>query len=218
MRAPPDPEPLLQWAESEPELSHQTLVVGLSWVLPPLTIAAMVGSWLFGLPAAAWAAPLLVQMLLNFRAREPVMKVFMAVSSTEGAFLRYGAMLELIEQISVPPELIESLQQQLMSGERRPSLSMKEFRSKVGWFDVRHNGLIHPFINAIFLWDIHCVLALETWQKRAGGAVRGWFRALGELEALVVARRPRARRARLRVCRESSRTAPCSRRPGSAIR
>jgi DNA mismatch repair ATPase MutS len=61
---------------------------------------------------------------------------------------------------------------------------MKEFRRKVGWFDLRHNGLVHPFINAVLLWDIHCVLALERWQSYAGGAVRGWFHALGELEAL----------------------------------
>ena len=184
LRAPPDPEPLLSWAESNPQLSGQPLLVGLSWLLPPLTLAGVVGAWVFGLPAFVWAAPLLVQMALNFRTRMPALEVFNAVSSTEGAFLRYGAMLELIEQIDVPSKLITSMQKQLMAGERRPSQSMKEFRTKVGWFDLRHNGLIHPVANALFMWDVHCVLALEKWQKRAGKATRGWFRALGEVEAL----------------------------------
>jgi DNA mismatch repair ATPase MutS len=61
---------------------------------------------------------------------------------------------------------------------------MKEFRRGVGWFDLRHNGLIHPFVNLLLLWDVHCVLLLERWQERSGRAVRGWFAALGELEAL----------------------------------
>jgi DNA mismatch repair ATPase MutS len=62
---------------------------------------------------------------------------------------------------------------------------MLEFKKKVGWFDLRHNGLVHPVINAVLLWDIHCVLALERWQERAGrSSARGWFQALGELEAL----------------------------------
>jgi DNA mismatch repair ATPase MutS len=61
---------------------------------------------------------------------------------------------------------------------------MKEFRNWVGWFDLKHNGLVHPFANALLLWDIHCVLRLERWQRMAGRSARGWFDALGEVEAL----------------------------------
>jgi len=39
-------------------------------------------------------------------------------------------------------------------------------------------------VNALTGWDIHCVLRLEAWQRRAGRAARRWFAALGELEAL----------------------------------
>jgi DNA mismatch repair ATPase MutS len=61
---------------------------------------------------------------------------------------------------------------------------MKQFRDLVGWFDLKHNGLIHPFVNALLLWDIHCVLRLEAWQGRVGHRARQWFDALGEFEAL----------------------------------
>ncbi len=184
LRAPPDPEPLLAWAESEPELAGQTWLAGLAWLLPPMTIAGMVAAWGFGLPTVLWGAPLLLQVVLTLRAGKAAHKVFTAVSSTEGAFLRYGAMLELIERLDVPSELIGAMQKQLMAGEQRPSHSMKEFRKKVGWFDIRHNGFAYIFVNPLFMWDVHCVLALEKWQKRSGKATRGWFRALGEVEAL----------------------------------
>jgi len=93
-------------------------------------------------------------------------------------------MLELVERSAVKAELIETIQKRLLSGEQRPSARMQEFRRKVGWFDLRHSGLIHPFAALFLLWDVNCVLALERWQLRTGKAARGWFEALGEFEAL----------------------------------
>jgi len=142
------------------------------------------GAVALGFPPLAWTAPLFLQVVLALRSSPETGRVFTAVSSTEGAFLRYGAMLELAENLSASSELLDSMKNRLLTGERRPSSVMKEFRSKVGWFDLRHNGLIHPFVNVLLLWDIHCTLALERWQERAGRAVRGWFQVLGELEAL----------------------------------
>src|SRR5690242_19493890 len=62
---------------------------------------------------------------------------------------------------------------------------MLAFKRAVGWFDLRHNGLVHPIANVLLLWDVQCVLALEKWQTRWGKGVRGWFAALGEVEALA---------------------------------
>ena len=180
----PDPEALLRWAESEPRLERDALLVWGARLLPPLTLAAIAGATLFGLHPLIWVAPLLLQIALAVRASAETTRVFTAVSATEGAFLRYGAMLELLENLALSSTLLESLRDRLLAAEVRPSLLMKDFRSKVGWFDLRHNGLVHPFANALLLWDIHCVLALERWQRRCGKVVRGWFAALGELEAL----------------------------------
>jgi len=181
---PPDPEPLLRWAESEPELSSDALMKFGAPVLPTLVVVGIVLDVQWGLPAFVWLVPFIGNFFLLMRAKGVTDRVFNAVSATEGAFLRYGAMLELIEKCRVKADLIESLQQRLMSGQQRPSAGMKEFRKKVGWFDLRHNGLVHPFAALFLLWDINCVLALERWQRRSGRAARGWFEALGEFEAL----------------------------------
>jgi DNA mismatch repair ATPase MutS len=93
-------------------------------------------------------------------------------------------MLELIEKLELDSELTRSIQKRLLSGDQRPSQGMNEFRKKVGWFDLRHSGLVHPFAALFLLWDVNCTLALENWQKRCGHAARGWFEALGDFEAL----------------------------------
>jgi DNA mismatch repair ATPase MutS len=110
--------------------------------------------------------------------------VFGAVSSTQGAFLRYGPMFQLIERLSLSSELVGSLQAGLRQSEVAPSVAMRRFERILGWFELRHSGLIHPVANFFLLWDAHCLLRLEGWQRAAGRHARRWFHALGEVEAL----------------------------------
>jgi hypothetical protein len=183
--AAPDPDPLLRWAESEPVLSRKPLLIWAARILPFVTLAGAVAAAGFGAPTYTWALPLIVQIMVGFSAREPTARTFTAVSSTEGAFLRYGAMLEVLEQLEARSPLLEELRARVTaSGGGSASRAMRDFRSGVGWFDLRHNGLVHPFANALLLWDIHCTVRLERWQERHGNAARSWFVALGELEAL----------------------------------
>ncbi|HEY6723796.1 MAG TPA: MutS family DNA mismatch repair protein [Polyangiaceae bacterium] len=184
LNEPPDPEPLLRWAESEPELLGDPVTRWGAPVLPVLVVVGIVLNVQLGLPSLLWLVPFLGNFLILARARKVTDRVFNAVSVTEGAFLRYGAMLELVEKADVKAELVQSIQERLLSGEQRPSAGMQEFRRKVGWFDLRHSGLVHPFAALFLLWDVNCVLALERWQRRTGRGARGWFEALGEFEAL----------------------------------
>lgn len=184
LKEPPDPEPLLRWAESKPELSTKPLLRIAAPLFPALVILGMVLNVELGLPAFLWLVPFLGNFVVLGLSKKVTDRVFYAVSATEGAFVRYGEMLELIEKLDLDSDLTRSIQRRLLSGEQRPSHRMNEFRKKVGWFDLRHSGLVHPFAALFLLWDVNCVLALEKWQKRCGHAARGWFEALGEFEAL----------------------------------
>lgn len=189
----PDPEPLLRWAESPPAVRQRRVIVAVAWILPPCTLAGLVASFGFGAPLWWWGLPLFLQIALLASVRKETTEAFVAVSYTEGAFLRYGAMLALVEQLRAQAPWITSRQQRLRTGNTDatdppgllPSASMRIFRRRVGWFDLRHNGMVHPFINALLLWDLHCTLALESWKVRSGRHARGWFTILGEMEALA---------------------------------
>jgi DNA mismatch repair ATPase MutS len=61
---------------------------------------------------------------------------------------------------------------------------MRRFERALGWFELRHNGMVYPFVTLVTLWDVHCVVALERWQAETGKSLRTWFEALGEFEAL----------------------------------
>ncbi|HEX4341309.1 MAG TPA: DNA mismatch repair protein MutS [Polyangiaceae bacterium] len=181
---PPDPEPLLAWAEREPWLSKRTALIATLYVLPVLTLGLMFLARPVGLPGTAWLLPFIGELIVVAQVKPQADAVFAAVSSTQGAFLRYGPMFELIESLKLPSRLLADLRQGLVSSEVSPSASMKRFERIVSYFELRHGGIIHLFANAFLLWDAHCLLRLEGWQKDAGRHARAWFRTLGEVEAL----------------------------------
>lgn len=52
------------------------------------------------------------------------------------------------------------------------------------WSEVRHNSILYPIVQLLLLFDVHLLAALERWQLENGASARGWFDAIGEIEAL----------------------------------
>ncbi len=181
-----DPEPLLSWAENKPGLSHKTSFVIVAWLAPPITLGIVATAWILEWHPLAWISPLIAQAILLLSVRVHVAAVFAAVSANQGLFLRFGPMLKLLETLDAKAERLQELKAETHSSEGEPpSLAMRQFERIVSYFELRHNGLVHPFVNGVLLWDVHCVLRLEAWQRRSGKRLRKWFLALGELEALA---------------------------------
>ena len=181
---PPDPEPLLAWAEQQPWLLPQRGLVAALHVLPAVTLGLMFLGRTLGLPGTAWLIPFALQLVVTQRIRRQADLVFAAVSATQGAFLRYGPMFELVEGLALDSRLLDELRQGLVSSAVSPSASMRRFERIVGYFELRYGGIPYLFANFLLLWDGHCLLRLEKWQRDAGRHARGWFRVLGEVEAL----------------------------------
>jgi hypothetical protein len=183
VRPAPDPEKLLEWAESKPSLLEHAPLIWAARVLPIVTFALMLLGSRLGAPWL-WLLPFVLQSSIVFRTRDITTRVFVAVSATEGAFLRYDRMLAAVESIAPRGELLASLHARLTQGGGLPSEAMREFRRAVGWFDLRHNGMIHPLANLFLCWDLHSTVRLERWQAKVGKRLRDWFQVLGEVEAL----------------------------------
>lgn len=186
----PDPEALLQWIEAPPALLGQMWILVAAWLIPASTLAGIgyqvmgTGSPLF------WIVPLLLGLALLARTSTATSAAFGAVSTTEGAFLRYGNLLGLVESLAPQCEWLVSKKAKVTQsapnedGALGASRAMRRFRGLVGWYDLRHNGMAYPFINALLLWDVHCTVALERWKREVGGRARSWFGVIGEMEAM----------------------------------
>jgi len=183
-KEPPNPEPLLLWAEEKPQLKHWPHVVWAARILPFFTIGGMVLWSSFGRSWLFFTIPAVLSLLTLSLANAITSRVFHAVSETQGAFLRYGTLLGELESLNVDAPLIRAAQARLNQSGKKPSEEMRRFERVVGFFELKHNGMIYPVVNLFLLWDVHCVLALEAWQERAGRFVREWLDVVGEAEAL----------------------------------
>jgi MutS-like protein len=152
--------------------------------LPPLFFAALFASMLFDLTPIVWGSLLVLQMLITTQAAGEAARVFNIVSATQGAFTRFKPTFSRLETASFDTPLLAALKQTLNSGGRPASAQMRRFERAVSWFELRHNGMVYPFVTLVTLWDVHCVVALERWQAETGKSLRNWFEALGQFEAL----------------------------------
>lgn len=183
-RGPLDLDQLIAWAESEPQLSPRTRLAWGARLLPAITLVTLLASQLTALPAFSWTLPLALQILLATSAAPVAGRVFAIVSSSPGAFSRLRPALELLESHDGNASLLKRLGAALRSGGRTASQQMTRFERVLSFFELRHNGMLYPFVNALLLWDVHCVIALEKWQSHSGKSIRLWLETLGQWESL----------------------------------
>jgi hypothetical protein len=180
---PPDPEPLLRWAEARSREQFSTPLLIVVRGMPLITLLAVVVALFFAVPTVVWALPVSLQIVLLFRFREATFETYNSVSLGQNVFSQYGPMLQLLSKLLQQVPELHALRERVGEDLSAPEQSMREFARWVGWFELRSNPLVHPVANAFLLWDVHCTIGLTRWRERWGSRVRGWFEALGEAEA-----------------------------------
>jgi len=184
----PDPGPLVAWAESAPVVSALPLAQVAAFALPTLLALAFVLSQLAIVPSPIVALVALGQWLYALSLLPKVEPIAAAVSAREGALAPYRSMLELIAAERFETPLTQRLQAKIGAAKESARTAPEEIgklSAIAGFLDARQNEVFRFFIGPLFLWDLHCVLALERWQVRAGRRVRSWLDAIGEFEALA---------------------------------
>ncbi|MCB1033699.1 MAG: DNA mismatch repair protein MutS, partial [Acidobacteria bacterium] len=175
-------EAFLDWAEGEPwwlgRPWGRPLIWALTVVTPVLGVLAGSGAFPF-----RWFLLLLVgNLALSYRFASRIYGVFAQVSERERPFARYARVFEHLSSASWTALRLQRLTEALEATGATASSEIERLHRIVERSDLRFSSL-HFLVQAVTLWDFHVLAALETWQRRAGGRVRGWFEALGEWEA-----------------------------------
>lgn len=146
------------------------------------------------LAAAAWAAhlvratPLLIVLLLQGIYRLFVQRQLRGVIGvTEMAMRDLPLMAGVLGRLEGERFLtahLQALRSRLNTDGMRPSRRLRQLQQLQDCFEARRNVLFAP-ISFPLLWDIHAAIALESWRERHGPAVVGWFKVIGEYEALA---------------------------------
>jgi hypothetical protein len=155
----------------------------LSFVLPILTIAAIVLGSLDIVPHTLWVLFAVGQTLLLMRVG-PELRNSLDVSAAKAPALQaYKSMLLVLEQAEWHSPLLKSLQEKVKVEGVKPSAQLARLAFWVSLAEARLNifGIV---LNTFLLWDLHVLHGLEGFVRDVGRRVNTWFAALAELEAL----------------------------------
>lgn len=186
-------DPLIEWAETPPVLGTTLdhLLLRVAFVLVPTTLVLLISALALGDAAPsmlrrAWYVPFGLQLLVLFVLGGKLTPILSKAGSKEAPFGRYKGMFARIEAEPFEAERLKALQATLgMEKNARPaSHELASFERILGFVELRYSGLIHLVANVFLLWDVFCGHALEKFRARAGKNMRGWFKSLGEIEAL----------------------------------
>lgn len=201
-----NPTVFTEWAESEPWLKSRSYLLvwaNISAVIAAgllmVVIAAVVGlvagevakSALVGLFAIA-----IVNVLLGAFVLAPAHRIFSIAMTSRRSVQQYQDLFGFAELLngqsqSSPVdrnELIDRIQDRLMVGDKGASEGMSALASVARMGGLKQSAatfLLYMPLQLWGLWDLRVLKRLEAWQVQYGQNCRGWFDALGELEALM---------------------------------
>jgi hypothetical protein len=173
-------EPFLQWAEAARDANELRRFGLLSWALPIATATVTILVLLGTLPLWVMFAFLALHLMALVKARPHLQTLVRALSKAEGMVERAGPLFQLMEGNAE----VGWIRQRLTTGKESASVALRRLSRIGGWFELRHNGLVYPFVNLAVLWDVHCWLGFEHWQANYGTKARDWFATFGDIEAL----------------------------------
>lgn len=177
----------LRWADdTRPALPAYDVVRAAVYVLLALLWIPLTLDLTGIAPNGLWTVPLVLNITLSFFTARALSVAFDRAGAGERTIRQYADLLAHIDtQRFSAPRLLD-LERRLAADERTHApQAMGALNRILGFADLRQGAaLLHFPIQAVTLWDFHCLFALERWRRKVGSRVRGWFEAAGEIDAL----------------------------------
>ncbi|MEM6990227.1 MAG: DNA mismatch repair protein MutS [Myxococcota bacterium] len=186
LQAEIEPSYLVEWGERAPGIDPARVrgASVVAWVLMLANVGATV-AWATGVTSLG---PLAGTLLLTWLAGRPfadfTKKVMFDAERPSRELAVVAEVLRRLQRESFAAERLMVLQRELSAGASAAGVSIARLVRLVAWLDAQRSGVFAP-IGFALMWTLHFGLAVEGWRRTHGPSIRGWFAALGELEALT---------------------------------
>jgi hypothetical protein len=175
---------LAEWGERPPAFERPPARIAIA-LLSVLAVASFIAwgasSW------KGWREVALAIVLINaffyLRFRERAEQIAEAAGEAAHDLALLSQVLARIErELFNAPRLVE-LKAALVAAGRPPSFRIRKLQRLMAIVESREHILLRR-IDPVLLWTLQSALAVESWRKHSGSAIRGWLAAVGEIEAL----------------------------------
>jgi hypothetical protein len=182
--SPPSPEPLLAWCESDHSVVGRPILRLLA-LAGPLALFASLAAVAFGwIPLAVTIAIGIVNLIVSQTLAGGAKVQIALVADQFPSISQYSRLLQQIESAPGDSALARRTRERLGMGEHLASGLLAGLGRRAAFAVPPGSALYFP-LQAIFAWDVNVLARLEAWRGVAGGHVRDWLAAIGDVEALA---------------------------------
>jgi hypothetical protein len=178
-----DLDGLGRWGEARPVLTSLSLRL-LAIPLALINSAAVIAYLAYGVPLLFVFPAFLLGGAYALLLRDRVRTVLKDVEKRAQDLSLLSGVLGRIEGEEFKAARLQELHRALSRAGRPPSQMIRKLVGLIELLDWYRNAYFAP-IGAAWLWNTQLAFAVESWRGRAGPAIAGWLRAVGEFEALA---------------------------------
>ncbi|GAB6152069.1 MutS family DNA mismatch repair protein [Desulfosporosinus burensis] len=178
------PQAIIEWAKAFDSSYLRVRVLILGRALPIITILFLL-LYILTSKVSFWfpLAGIIIQSLILLQGKQRG-KVLNAVYSYRESLKIYEKMLERFEKRSFQSKYLQSLKKGLRDREGKSASEQIQKLARLADLIANRNNAMFLVINILTLWDIQCMIALESWKEKSGRSLVRWVETIAELEAL----------------------------------
>lgn len=178
------PAKIIEWSKSYDASYLRLRVRILARALPVITISFLLIYLLTSKVSVVYPViGIVLQSLILFLGKERG-NALNAVYAYKESLRIYEKLLERLEKRTFRSEYLLKLQKGLRDRDGKPAF--EQIRKLSGLADLIANreNVMFLIINILTLWDIQCMISLESWKEKSGRFLGNWLETVAELEAL----------------------------------
>ncbi len=169
-----------KWLQLPPILHHLTWVRLVRFILPTFNIAAIAYYFITDIYFPVILGALLSWMVISVFVKR-LNHQHNLLGKKQSILDQYAAILTNFSKIETGSSVL--LQQQ-RSLARAAHQTIKQLSTLSSLFDQRLNMVVNFFLNSLFMYEIHCLWALENWKAASKDKFAEWIHCVGTIESL----------------------------------
>ncbi|HSI89824.1 MAG TPA: hypothetical protein VK927_01850, partial [Adhaeribacter sp.] len=176
---------LLQWLEEPEFFKGKKWLIGLTFLLPILTLAAIAG-WYYDLSSGYWVGGLaLAQYLINIKYAAQKESIREKSDELNEELRSYVSVLEHLEKREYKSAKLMNLRQELFLQQSPASGFVKGLSSLLDFLAVTQNAYMNFLLNNLLMWDFFWLWRLDIWKQSTTGNLERILHTVAEAEALA---------------------------------
>ncbi len=175
----------IAWSQ-RPSEPLPTVVKVLSYAMPLILVAAIIGYWITGDASYSKVIKLMfsLNLTLVFSQIKRIRQETMQADRIHLVLKQYGLIFKHIETEAFESSKLKQLQAQLKYQNHHASTGITQLSALFDRMDSINNLMGAILFNGFFMYHLQVLQSLVAWKTAHGKALENWLRTIGEIEAL----------------------------------